>query len=186
MNRVFINRAFSLTCGRLIMRQPKQKRGFIRKATITLAAIAAGSLPMLTPQWMTSVAAYGNGKGIYNIGTERLSFSEIVIPIVDAITRKENGNTNVFEVSLDKQQGNWVFEMDPSTFKWVKKSASDPNPVKYDSTNRDINVPCVQAVFDLPTGSMEFWYNDAILEQVYEGAPIFELVEMQKNGRACP
>jgi hypothetical protein len=168
------------------MRQPKQKRSLMRRATITLAAIAAGSLPMLTPQWMTSVAAYGYG--VYDLGTQKLSFSEIVIPLVDAITGKETGKTNVFEVSLDKQAGSgWVFEMDPWSFNWVKENASDPNPVKYDSDTGKIEVPCVKTTFILPPPMppTDVWYDNAILEQVNQDVPIFELAEMQMNS-TCP
>ncbi len=90
------------------MIQAKQKRGFIRRATITLAAIAAGSLPMVMPQWMTSLSAqiYGyNGNGVFDLSTETLSFSEIVIPLLDAITGEEIGESNVFRASLNRQSG---------------------------------------------------------------------------------
>ncbi len=158
----------------------------MRRATITLAAIAAGSLPMLTPQWMTSVAAYGYG--VYDLSTQRLSFSEIVIPLVDSITGKEIGKTNVFEVSLDKQAGSgWVFEMDPWSFNWVKENASDPNPVEYDSNTGKLVVPCVKTTFILPppAGPTDVWYDNAILEQVNQDTPVFELTEMQVK-TVCP
>ncbi len=80
----------------------------MRRATITLAAIAAGSLPMLTPQWMTSVAAYGYG--VYDVGTKTLTFSEIIVPFLDYLTglpSNEKGNFRASLVSQDVGVGNF-------------------------------------------------------------------------------
>ena len=83
------------------MRQPKQKRGLVRRATITLAATAACTLPMLTPQWMTSLAAQAYGYGVYDINTGKLSFSEIIIPFLDYLTGLPSNDKGKFVAKLD-------------------------------------------------------------------------------------
>jgi len=170
------------------MRQPKQKRGFIQRAIITLAAIAAGSLPMIMPQWMTSLSAqtYGyNGDGVFDLSTETLSFSEIVIPLLDAITGEQIGDkSNVFEADLNRQPGSgWLFELDPWSFAWVQENASASNPVVYDNQTGTINIPCVKVTFILPSPQppMVTWYKNGLLERVDRDAPLFELVDLAND-----
>jgi hypothetical protein len=172
------------------MIQAKQKRGFIRRATITLAAIAAGSLPMVMPQWMTSLSAQTYNYGVFDLSTETLSFSEIVIPLLDAITGEQIGDkSNVFKADLNRQPGSgWLFELDPWSFEWVQENASASNPVVYDNQTGTIDIPCVQVTFILPSPQppMVTWYKGGLLERVDRDDPLFELVYLDVNDGTCP
>lgn len=166
------------------MRQPKQKRGLVRRVTILLAAMAAGSLPMLAPQWMTQLAAAVYGYGVYDDDAQTLSFSEIVIPLLDSIMGEETGEADVFKFSLTRHPGGLVFEAVPWTVEWVKDTpATDTFPVTYDYTTRTINIPCVK----VNIWNQELWlYKDAILEQVNMNDPVFEVSQISDNDGTCP
>jgi hypothetical protein len=153
------------------MRQPKQKRGLVRRATILLAAMAAGSLPMLTPQWMTQLAAAGYyGYGVYNTTTEVLSFSEIVLSFVGPNKFSPSVQEGVFEVKLQNADQSSDFAVIPSSLKFLRMyTGTPPDPVRYIDSTRVIDSPYVKVeeqveIVGIPTDTaVEWWYKDVTL-----------------------
>ncbi|RKZ77779.1 MAG: hypothetical protein DRR19_27435 [Candidatus Parabeggiatoa sp. nov. 1] len=161
------------------MRQPKQKRGLMRRATITLAAIAAGALPMLTPQWMTSVAAYGYGYGVYDLSKKTLSFSEVIIPYLDRFSSGGVVNRGVFEAKL-QDLGDLNFVLIPSSIKpaanFTPPGSFTSGQVIYDHTTGKLKSPYVSVQTKMEIGGFtyegpEVWYKDVELEPPTTGTP---------------
>jgi hypothetical protein len=153
------------------MRQPKQKRGLVRRVTILLAAMAAGSLPMLTPQWMTQLAAAGYGYGVYDLSKHTLSFSEVLISYVD---RFGGANQGVFEAKL-QDLGDLNFILIPSSFKpatnFTPPGTFTDGQVIYDSVTGALTIPYVSVQTQMNLGipnviyeGPEVWYKNVVLE----------------------
>jgi hypothetical protein len=109
-----------------------------------LAATAACSLPMLTPQWMTQLAAAGYGYGVYDINTGKLSFSEIIVPFLDYLTGLPSNDKGKFAAELQSQDvGVGNFEL--TTLTYIGLFPGDPTGyVTYSYDTKKIHSPTVK------------------------------------------
>jgi len=69
------------------MKKPKQPSRLIRRLVVVTLAIAAGALPMLMPQWMTSLAAYGYNPGYFKLSAYGYQVNENNGPAIITVQR---------------------------------------------------------------------------------------------------
>lgn len=149
-----------------------------RRVIITFIAIIAGLLPVLMPQWMTSLAAYGYGPvpaygyGVYYPVTKTLSLSEIIIPLLDYFTNQPSGENAKFSADLEhKNPGVGRFEV--KTIKYEGEYTGDTsNHAIYSYETRQIEIPEVKIpqeqkiVLGKPVDIPDIIYKDVKLIQV--------------------
>jgi len=171
------------------------KYNLIRRILITLVSIAAGLLPMLMPQWMTSLAAYGYklqpySVAIFNPETKNLFLNEIFIPFKDEFGNKNLGYGK-FEASMT-HKGNSVFELEASSLSFISKSSSYDSTYNmfYDPTTKYIDIPCVKAETSMTIGTITVpvdtvWYRDVKLKQKNSSSLLFNIKNANQSGNAC-
>jgi len=146
-----------------------------------LAATAACSLPMLTPQWMTQLSAqgYGYGYGVYNTTSEVLSFSEIVISFVGESKFNSSPQEGVFELKMQNTDQSADFAVIPSSLKFLRTYTGNPSdPVRYSDSTKEIDSPYVKLeeqvkIMGIPTNtSFEQWYKNVKLKSTDPNNPL--------------
>ncbi len=123
------------------MKKPKQPNRLIRRLVIVTLAIAAGSLPMLMPQWMTSLAAYGYNPGYFQLSAYGYQVNENNGPAIITVQRT-GGSDGVVSVDCSTSDATATAGFDYIatliTLWWADGDASDkPCPVEI----IDDNVP---------------------------------------------